>query len=98
MLSEDVVVKFEVQHQDLVHISPDELKINKTDTQKTWPITVKGLNAGHSIVSVNVIPNNVLKYVYFSILDNKIFLKIKLFNLCFFDLQIYHKTIYMRKN
>ncbi|XP_031776514.1 cystinosin homolog isoform X1 [Apis florea] len=62
MLSEDVVVKFEVQHQDLVHISPDELKINKTDTQKTWPITVKGLNAGHSIVSVNVIPNNVLNF------------------------------------
>lgn len=66
MLSEDIVVKFEVQHQDLIHINPDELKINKIDVQKNWSISVKGLNAGHSIVSVNVIPNNVLKYVYSS--------------------------------
>lgn len=27
MLSEDIVVKFEVQHQDLVRINPDELNI-----------------------------------------------------------------------
>lgn len=67
MLSEDVVVKFEVQHQDLIRINPDELKINKTNMlKKNWSISVKGLNAGHSIVSVNVIPNNVLKYVYSS--------------------------------
>lgn len=66
MLSEDIVVKFEVQHHDLVRINPDELKINKTDIQKNWSISVKGLNAGHSIVSVNVISNNVLKYVYSS--------------------------------
>lgn len=70
MLSEDVVVKFEVQHQDLIRINPDELKINKIDIQKNWSISVKGLNAGHSIVSVNVIPNNVLKYVYSSFISS----------------------------
>ncbi|KAL0119874.1 hypothetical protein PUN28_007952 [Cardiocondyla obscurior] len=47
-----------VQHQDLLSINPSNFSIAENDTQSEWTIYIKGLNAGHSIISANVTPND----------------------------------------
>lgn len=58
-LSEDVSVTIEVQHPDLVSVNTSSIYITKNDTKKKWDILINGRSAGHSIISLNVTPNNV---------------------------------------
>lgn len=46
-----------IQHPELVSTSPSVFDI--TEHKKNWTIIVKGLNAGHSILSANVTPSNI---------------------------------------
>lgn len=48
-----------MQHPDLVRVNPSNISINRNEMQTTWNIVVTGLNAGHSIVNVNVTPSDV---------------------------------------
>ncbi|XP_050598959.1 cystinosin homolog isoform X1 [Bombus affinis] len=61
-LSEDVSVTIEVQHPDLVSVNTSSIYITKNDTKKKWDILINGRSAGHSIISLNVTPNNVTDY------------------------------------
>lgn len=49
----------EVQHPDLVSVNTSSIYITKNDTKKKWDILINGRSAGHSIISLNVTPNNV---------------------------------------
>lgn len=59
-LSENAEVIIEVQHPDLITVEPHNITIDKNKTNE-WQIFVTGVNAGHSIVSANVTPNNVVQ-------------------------------------
>nr|XP_012154310.1 PREDICTED: cystinosin homolog isoform X1 [Megachile rotundata]XP_012154311.1 PREDICTED: cystinosin homolog isoform X1 [Megachile rotundata]XP_012154312.1 PREDICTED: cystinosin homolog isoform X1 [Megachile rotundata]XP_012154313.1 PREDICTED: cystinosin homolog isoform X1 [Megachile rotundata] len=61
-LSENVLVTIEVQHPDLVKTLPDTLSINASDIIDKWSIIVEGKSAGHSVVAVNITPNNVTDF------------------------------------
>ncbi|XP_076162915.1 lysosomal cystine transporter cystinosin isoform X2 [Ptiloglossa arizonensis] len=60
-LSENAEVIIEVQHPDLITVEPHNITIDKNKTNE-WQIFVTGVNAGHSIVSANVTPNNVVHF------------------------------------
>lgn len=51
-------VTIDIQHPDLVSTNPSNFSI-AGDLQKEWIIYIKGLSAGHSIVSANVTPSDV---------------------------------------
>lgn len=53
------IVTIDVQHPDLLSTNPSDFSIAAGDSQKEWIIYVKGLSAGHSIVSTNVTPSDV---------------------------------------
>lgn len=53
----NATVTIDIQHPDLISIKPSNFTI--TPDIKKWIIYVKGLNAGHSIVSANVTPSNI---------------------------------------
>ncbi|XP_031827270.1 lysosomal cystine transporter cystinosin [Nomia melanderi] len=55
-----VSVTLDVQHSDLLSVSPDNFLVN--GASKNWTINVLGHNAGHSIVSANVTPMNVTDF------------------------------------
>ncbi|XP_033335279.2 lysosomal cystine transporter cystinosin isoform X1 [Megalopta genalis] len=55
-----VSVRLDVQHSDLVSVDPSSF--NTGDGKTNWTIQVKGINAGHSIVSANVTPSNVYDF------------------------------------
>ncbi|XP_029045236.1 cystinosin homolog isoform X3 [Osmia bicornis bicornis] len=61
-LTENVLVKIEVQHPDLVATEPANFSINASDSIYKWNIIIKGLGAGHSVVAVNVTPSNVTDF------------------------------------
>ncbi|XP_076642493.1 lysosomal cystine transporter cystinosin isoform X2 [Halictus rubicundus] len=52
-VSGNATVRIDVQHPDLVSVSPSSFPIG---SETEWEIYVKGLNAGHSIVSANITP------------------------------------------
>ncbi|XP_076663786.1 lysosomal cystine transporter cystinosin isoform X2 [Andrena cerasifolii] len=60
--SENVLVTMDVQHPDLVRVNPSNISINGNEMETTWNIVVTGLNAGHSIVNVNVTPSDVADF------------------------------------
>nr|XP_034191082.1 cystinosin homolog isoform X1 [Osmia lignaria]XP_034191083.1 cystinosin homolog isoform X1 [Osmia lignaria]XP_034191085.1 cystinosin homolog isoform X1 [Osmia lignaria]XP_034191086.1 cystinosin homolog isoform X1 [Osmia lignaria] len=61
-LTENVLVKIEVQHPDLVATEPANFSVNASDSNYKWNIIIKGLGAGHSVVAVNVTPSNVTDF------------------------------------
>lgn len=52
------IVTIVVQHPDLISTEPSNFTIT-SERKIEWIIYVKGLNAGHSIVSVNITPSNI---------------------------------------
>ncbi|XP_076278859.1 lysosomal cystine transporter cystinosin isoform X3 [Lasioglossum baleicum] len=56
-VSKNAIVRLDVQHPDLVSVSPLSFLI---ENQMQWKISVTGLNAGHSIVSANITPTDVV--------------------------------------
>ncbi|KAH0951707.1 hypothetical protein HN011_000724 [Eciton burchellii] len=57
-----VVVTFDIQHPDLISVDPPDIKITTDNKNKTWVISVKGLSAGHSILSTNVTPIDITDF------------------------------------
>ncbi|XP_046422076.1 cystinosin homolog isoform X2 [Neodiprion virginianus] len=57
-LSEDVEVRFDIQHSDLVKTNPANFSLSAANTTAQWTITVFGLSAGYSTVSANVTPSD----------------------------------------
>ncbi|XP_046744120.1 cystinosin homolog isoform X2 [Diprion similis] len=57
-LSEDIEVRFDTQHSDLVKTDPANFSLSATNTTTKWTITVFGLSAGYSIVSANITPSD----------------------------------------
>jgi len=55
----NATVTIDVQHPDLLSTNPSNFSIIAKYSKKEWVICVKGLNAGHSIVSTNVTPNDI---------------------------------------
>ncbi|XP_078050353.1 lysosomal cystine transporter cystinosin isoform X2 [Augochlora pura] len=53
-------VRLDVQHSDLISVDPSSF--DTSDGKTNWIIKVKGLNAGHSIVSANVTPSYVTHF------------------------------------
>lgn len=53
-------VIIDIQHPDLVSTNPSNFTI--TPNEKEWIIYVKGLSAGHSIVSANITPNDITDF------------------------------------
>lgn len=49
----------DVQHPDLLSINQSNFSI--AGDLKEWVIHVKGLSAGHSIISTNVTPSDIIK-------------------------------------
>lgn len=54
-----VIVTIDVQHPDLLSVNPPNFNITADNLQKEWIVSVKGLSAGHSIVSANVTPSDI---------------------------------------
>lgn len=55
-----VAVTFDIQHPDLISADPPGFNITEDNRNKQeWIIHVKGLNAGHSVLSTNVTPNDI---------------------------------------
>ncbi|KAL6433273.1 hypothetical protein ACFW04_006458 [Cataglyphis niger] len=52
------IVTIVVQHPDLISTEPSNFTIT-SERKIEWIIHVKGLNAGHSIVSANITPSNI---------------------------------------
>ena len=52
-------VTIDVQHPDLLSTSPSNFSITPGDSKTEWIIYVKGLSAGHLIVSANVTPSDI---------------------------------------
>ncbi|XP_054001049.1 cystinosin homolog isoform X1 [Hylaeus anthracinus] len=61
-LSGAASVLINVQHPDLLSTDPVTFNISENDIKSQWNISVKGLNAGHSIVSANVTPYNITDF------------------------------------
>ncbi|XP_011700251.1 PREDICTED: cystinosin homolog isoform X2 [Wasmannia auropunctata] len=59
--SRTVTVTIDVQHPDLLATNPSNFSITESKL-RVWVILVKGLNAGHSIVSVNVTPSDIMDF------------------------------------
>ena len=57
--SRPAVVTIDVQHPDLLSTNPSNFSIIPGDSKTDWIIYVKGLSAGHLIVSANVTPSNI---------------------------------------
>ncbi|CAL1682362.1 unnamed protein product [Lasius platythorax] len=53
-------VIIDIQHPDLVSTNPSNFTI--TPNVKEWIIYVEGLNAGHSVVTANITPNNITDF------------------------------------
>ncbi|XP_015430264.1 PREDICTED: cystinosin homolog [Dufourea novaeangliae] len=58
-IAENISVTLDIQHPDLIAVHPPKINFSQNEAGNTWKINVKGLNAGHSIVSANVTPANV---------------------------------------
>ncbi|XP_020287660.1 cystinosin homolog isoform X2 [Pseudomyrmex gracilis] len=61
-LPQDKVVRvtLDIQHVDLLSANPNNFTVSQDERE--WIIDVKGLSAGHSIVSANVTPKNVTDF------------------------------------
>ncbi|XP_066599126.1 cystinosin homolog isoform X2 [Prorops nasuta] len=59
-LTSNATVSLDIQHPDLVSVHP--AKFNVTIKENAWDISIKGLNAGHSIISANVTPSNITDF------------------------------------
>ncbi|KAK2581572.1 hypothetical protein KPH14_002081 [Odynerus spinipes] len=59
---EDVIVRIDVQHADLVSTEPSKFNITKNEGNIKQKVLVKGIAAGHSIISLNVTPSNVTDF------------------------------------
>ncbi|KYN44793.1 Cystinosin like protein [Trachymyrmex septentrionalis] len=55
-------VTIDVQHPDLLSTSPSNFSITPGDSKTEWIIYVKGLSAGHLIVSANVTPSDITDF------------------------------------
>ncbi|XP_029158823.1 cystinosin homolog isoform X3 [Nylanderia fulva] len=60
LLNRTAKVIIDIQHPDLVSTDPSNFNI--TSNIQKWTIYVKGLNAGHSIVSANITPNDITDF------------------------------------
>ncbi|XP_077266204.1 lysosomal cystine transporter cystinosin isoform X1 [Temnothorax americanus] len=58
----DALVTIAAQHPDLLSINPSNFSIAPADSPREWIVYVKGLNAGHSIVSANVTPGDITDF------------------------------------
>lgn len=63
-------MSIDIQHKDLISVEPSEFNVTSDTWEESRKIYVKGIGAGHSTISLNVVPSDAIQYVYNT--DNEI--------------------------